>query len=217
MQVIQIKNEYSTQLNAIKNEIIYAADGGLNHVISNKICYQKLFWFGDADSLSNKTQKILDNPKNNHNNNKSMCSYIEKSCLAKEKNFSDFSALIDNIRDESKEHLLFLEIYFGLGGRKDHENANILEIEQFILSLPNGGICYFQGGIVISSLDFSILNADKMKFSVFSKKYPSHIQISGAQYSGDIILERPSHGLSNNALGNKVKIKPNSNVITVYF
>ena len=204
----------STTLKTLKNKTLYAADGGLNHILKNKIKYQKIIWAGDYDSIHKSTKNVLQ--KNSQGNNLKKPS-IEVIPLSKQKDFSDFAIILDKIFIESKEEEVFVEIFYGLGGRRDHELANILEAENFISKLPKGGICFFHGGIVISSLDFKINKMNKIKFSVFSKKENCEIEIIGAKYSGYFLLSRPSHGLSNHAKGSRVFFKPKNSIISVYF
>ena len=207
----------STNIKNIKDEILYVADGGLNHILKNKISYQKLIWVGDHDSLNNVAKKCLDKQSLSNKNWAPKGPFIEDFSLGKIKDYSDFAILLDMILLESKESQVFLEIFYGLGGRKDHEIANLLEAERFISLLPQGGICYFHGGIIISSLDLELRKANKMNFSLFCKKDICEIEITGAEYSGHFLLERPSHGLSNKAKGSRVFFKPKSSIISIYF
>ncbi len=142
---------------------------------------------------------------------------IEEFSLKTIKDYSDFAIILDKILFESKDTQVFLEIFYGLGGRKDHEIANILEAERFISLLPKGGICYFHGGVIISSLELEIRKANKMNFSVFCKNNTCEIEITGAKYSGNFSLKRPSHGLSNKAKGSRVFFKPKSSIFSIYF
>ncbi len=207
----------STNLKNIKDQILYAADGGLNHVLKNKIKYQKIIWVGDYDSLNNVAKKCLDKHSLSKKNCPNHEPFIEEISLKKIKDYSDFAILLDKILFESNETQIFLEIFYGLGGRKDHEIANILEAERFISLLPQGGICYFHGGVIISSLELEMRKANKMNFSVFCKKNICEVEITGAKYSGHFLLERPSHGLSNKAKGSRVFFKPKSSIISIYF
>lgn len=207
----------STNIKNIKNEILYVADGGLNHVLKNKTSYQKLIWVGDHDSLNNVAKKYLDKQSQSNKTCSPKRAFIEKISLGKIKDYSDFAILLDMILLESEENQVFLEIFYGLGGRKDHEIANILEAERFLSLLPHGGICYFHGGIILSSLELEMRKVNKMNFSVFCKKNTCEIEITGAKYSGHFLLERPSHGLSNKAKRSRVFFKPKSSIISIYF
>ncbi|KAB8031847.1 hypothetical protein [Fluviispira multicolorata] len=198
-------------------DTLYVADGALNHILRNKISYQKIIWAGDSDSLDNKAKKYLDNSSLNNKNQNSKSYPLEKILLVKNKDFNDFSVLLDRILKETTDHQVFLEIFYGLGGRRDHEVANILEAERFICQLPFGGICFFHGGVVISSLEFEIFKANKMLFSTFIRGTNGSLEILGAEYNGHFSLERPSHGLSNRACGSHISFKPINTAISVYF
>jgi thiamine pyrophosphokinase len=216
VQIVSYKIK-STNLKSIKDQTLYAADGGLNQILKNKISYQNIIWVGDYDSLNNAAKKHLDKHSLSNKNYTPKGPFIEEISLGKIKDFSDFALLLDNILYESKETQVFLEIFYGLGGRKDHEIANILEVERFISLLPKGGICYFHGGIIISSLDLEIRKANKINFSVFCKKNPCEVEITGGEYSGNFFLERPSHGLSNKAKESRVFFKTKNSIILIYF
>lgn len=205
----------STNQNKIKTRELYVVDGGLNYVLKNKINFNKLIWVGDRDSLNSNSMKLIKRKSLLLSNN-----FIEitEYNLNKDKNYSDFAKLLDIILLESKENQVFLEIFYGLGGRKDHEISNILEVERFISLLPEGGICYFHGGVIISSVSFEMSKTNKMKFSVFGKNEICNVKILGAEYSGQILLERPSHGLSNKAKLSRIQINPqDKSLISIYF
>ncbi|APJ03152.1 hypothetical protein [Silvanigrella aquatica] len=212
-------NIKSTSIKKINNSILFAADGGLNYIIKNKIRYPKLIWVGDADSLNPTATKYLEKKlESNRNSNLNLKNpEIHILSLKKNKNYSDFAALLDHILQNSSDEKVFLEIFCGLGGRRDHENANILEAERFLTLLPNGGICYFHGGLILSSIEFEVLKIKNMSFSLFCKKEMAEVEIIGALYSGKFNLERPSHGLSNSASNSRILIRPSSSLISVYF
>jgi len=201
----------------VNHELLYVADGGLNYVIQKKIKYQKIIWAGDYDSLTISSKKYLEKYSLSNKNNPSKNFSIEEIPLNKNKNFNDFSVLLDSISSLNLNDSIFIEIFYGLGGRKDHEVANILEAERFISNLPFGGICYFHGGVIISSKEFEIKKANKMNFSIFNKGNISEIEILGAIYSGCQTITRPSHGLSNKAKGSTITVKPINSIISFYF
>jgi thiamine pyrophosphokinase len=216
IQVIS-HNLKSTKFENINNEMIYVADGALKHFTKIKKNVKNIIWAGDQDSLTKTSKKYLDKYSISNKNRTSQDFYIKDILLEKNKNFSDFSVLLDMIFSNNSNSSIFIEVFFGLGGRRDHEMANILEAERFISKLPFGGICYFHGGIIISSVEFEIKKANKMNFSIFSKSNNSELEISDAIYSGHFSLERPSHGLSNQACGNTISVKPKSSIISFYF
>ncbi len=216
IEVIADKLKSSTLSNLNENEI-FIADGGLNHFLKNKITSKKIFWAGDYDSLIEKSKKFLDKNSMRNKMKAEKEIIIEEISLQKNKNYNDFSVLLDQISKRSTNNSVYLEVFFGLGGRKDHELANILEAQRFIKNHSAGGICYFHEGVIISSINFEVNNASNIRFSIFSDDNKVPITIRGAQYSGSIVLERPSHGLSNVAKGSRIFIQPHSSTILFYF
>src|SRR5690606_19901079 len=81
-----------------ENTIIFAADNGFKRVIKEKICYSKLFLFGDFDSISTTHLKKSKNDKN-----------IEVTILPKEKNLSDFACILDHIQSHFSHQQLYIE------------------------------------------------------------------------------------------------------------
>src|SRR5690606_36948296 len=107
-------------------------------VIKEKICYSKLFLFGDFDSISTTHLKKSKNDKN-----------IEVTILPKEKNLSDFACILDHIQSHFSHQQLYIEIYGGLGNARDHEMANIQEVEHLLNKSKEGGIAVFQGNVIL--------------------------------------------------------------------
>ncbi|MES2616162.1 MAG: hypothetical protein V4591_12205 [Bdellovibrionota bacterium] len=176
----------------------YAADGGLNHLLKHKIPFSSLCWVGDSDSLNKKSALFLE--KNN--------SIKKIKRLNPKKNFSDLAAILDLILEQNIEQNLFIEIFGGLGKRRDHETANIEEIKRFLSLLPKGGTALFHGGLVITTLPIKILETNCQFFSVFANS--GAVDIKGALYSGHFTLQRPSHGLSNEKINETLSITPQS-------
>ncbi|WGL59147.1 hypothetical protein QEJ31_11505 [Pigmentibacter sp. JX0631] len=216
VKVFANKQNSSSLTNLNVNEI-YIADGGLNHFLRNKISCNKIIWAGDYDSLTEKSKKFLDKNSVRNNMKQERELIVEEISLQKNKDYNDFSFLLELIKKKSKNIPIFIEIFFGLGGRKDHEIANIFEAKRFIKNHVPGGICYFHEGVIISSVNFEVICANKLTFSIFSDEDNASISIKGAKYSGNIILERPSHGLSNSTKGSRILIKPNSSTVLFYF
>jgi thiamine pyrophosphokinase len=175
---------------------IYIADGGLNSFLkhfSNKLLHKKIKWVGDLDSITSKNKKFIDNHKN-------------ILLLNQKKDFSDLAAILDILSHKFKNESIFLEIYGGLGKRKDHEYANCEEVKQFLNLLPKGGIAYFHKGLIISSLPIKISQLNCRFFSIFANN--TQVHIDGAEYSGEFLLQRPSHGLSNQFTKKTLSISP---------
>jgi thiamine pyrophosphokinase len=199
--------EIEVDNNICKNNILYyAADGGLNHIIKHNFPLTNLCWVGDSDSLNKKSKDFL-NKKNSP-----IKQIIQLNPM---KDFSDLAALLDAILAQNFDDTLFIEIYGGLGKRRDHEVANIEEIKRFLSLLPKGGTALFHGGVVITSLPIKISNTNCRFFSAFANT--GSIEIAGAWYSGRYSLERPSHGLSNEIRDKVLSITPYDTIVTLYF
>lgn len=212
---IKVNDNFFSSFHLEKRRIIdtqyYAADGGLNHILKNKFSTPNLFWVGDGDSLNEKSKNFLKkHPQEN------------KVHLNRKKDMSDLAFILDMILEQAQNNRfydyqksLFIEIYGGLGKRRDHELANIEEIKRFLSLLPNGGTAFFHGGVVLTTLPVKFLQTNCRFFSVFANNVP--IEIQGACYSGCFLLKRPSHGLSNEIINKVFSITPKKNgVISLY-
>lgn len=189
-----------------QNADFYAADGGLNYLLRHSKKPKKFCWVGDSDSLNKKSISYLASRQNQ--------AHIKIVNLHTCKNLSDLAALLDLILAEKIKESLFIEIYGGLGKRRDHELANIQEVAQFLSKLPEGGAAFFHGGVVLTTLPLKFLQTPCLFFSIFAK---NSFEIRGALYSGRFLLERPSHGLSNQKNQKVLHINPMNKVVTIYF
>ncbi len=188
-----------------KDVPLFAADGGLNHLLDLNVTMSNLTWAGDADSYNQYSQHFLENPT-------PFPKRIIK--LNPVKDFSDLAAILDIIVTEHQQECLFIEIYGGLGGRRDHEVSNIAEVKRALMLLSKGAVAYFHGGVVITSLALKFSESSYKLFSIFDNK---PVEITGCQYSGYFTLERPSHGLSNKVVEKTFSITPLGGVSTIYF
>lgn len=182
-----------------KEKIIYVADGGLNLVLKKSISFEKMIWAGDRDSLNLESLKFLEEKKHDH--------AVEQIIVNQQKDYSDFSLLLDHLHKKfGTEDVLFLEIFGGLGGRRDHEVANIEEAKYFVSKLKKGGICFFHGGVVVTNLAIKISNCKSKFISIFAPN--GSVEIKGCAYSGVFLFKRPSHGLSNLIESDVFEINP---------
>ena len=190
-----------------KNEVeFYLADGGLNYFMDHQFFSSSFHWVGDADSL---------NEINSH--------FIEENCenknkitrLNTNKDFSDLACILDIILEKKITEPIFIEIYGGLGKRRDHEIANIMEIKNFLSAHPKGGVAYFHGGVVLTTLPIHFLKTPSKGFSILDSQ--GMIEIKGARYSGSFLLNRPSYGLSNEIVNSSFSVSPQAGVMTLYF
>lgn len=205
---LHLLNNSPSHIKMKKTIQTFVADGGIRHLAQKKISYfyanKKIIWFGDEDSLTQSSHRYL---KKN--------TFIEKQTLSREKDVSDLGAILDFIGTLQWSEPVFIEIYGGLGGRRDHEIANIEEIRNFLFSLPQGGTALFHGGILLSGVPLKILRTGYSYFSIFANT--GSVEVSGAKYSGHFHLKRASHGLSNESLGKPIGFVPHNGIMTICF
>ncbi len=104
---------------------LFVADGGLNHLLTLKAQLSNLTWVGDADSLCAQALQFLEN------------SSIPNKRIIKlnpKKDLSDLAATLDLVAQEYSHTPLLLEIFGGLGGRRDHEFSNLEEVKRIRFS-----------------------------------------------------------------------------------
>ena len=200
---------------------VWIADGGFAHFAAyfeNALEWQnalangtlsEVFWTGDADSLSPEHLQWLITAQQKFPES------IHLQNLLPQKNISDGAALLDSLLKnfkgsaEFQKTPLILEIEGGLGGRRDHEWANIWEAVELAKSIPAGAMFVLKSraeGCIVATLPVALELKSGSNFSVFSTYQNQSISISGALYSGSFVLERSSHGLSNACVAPQVLI-----------
>jgi len=216
--LVRFKNTLSSHFFEIpKGDILYCADGGFDHFLDvgfsreelkTQFLFSEKYWIGDLDSLNlgNKQSLFQDAHE------------FQKIILNKDKDFSDFACILDNIQKcFYKAGPLFIEIFAGLGGRRDHEAINIQEAQNFMKSLNTECVIIFHDGIILSNVSFEVIGLKQKFFSILGQKYPTSLSVQGALYDGPVTLSRPSHGLSN--FGSKEVVSfevSNKEIISVY-
>lgn len=115
----------------------------------------------------------------------------------------DFSDLAFVLR-ELPTSVVQLNLYGFVGGRLDHELANLGELHRFLKSRPNSTARMFKGGdLVLAGFNGNLAIHIEGIFSVMVLE-TAHISIEGAcqyPYSGNL-EPASSHGLSNVGSGN---------------
>ena len=167
------------QLEEFKNIPLVFIDGGKNHIKNLQLEGSKnSFSVGDGDSYSGPLSKVI----------------------PKEKDFSDLAYCLSHI----PKNILEIDLYGFLGGRKDHEIANLGEIHKFIKRKKKPILAKFDDKIIILSPGRWNL-CHKGIFSLFCLE-PSFIELSGnIKYSlkkSTQLSPLSSQGLSNKASGN---------------
>ena len=185
------KNSSSSSLEKFHGEKIYFADGGINKASLKLLSSKSWCWMGDRDSVAENRISFL-TPEHS-------------IFLNQEKNFSDFSAILETLLLLNKN--LFIEVFAGFGKRRDHELINLFEAKEFFSKTNQKIILYFQPEVLLINTACSISMEKGSLFSIVSLS-GGVVEVSGAKYEGAFQLERASHGLSNIASGGRVDIKP---------
>jgi thiamine pyrophosphokinase len=152
-------------------------------------------WVGDMDSLN----------KIPHG--------AQTVTLDRQKSVSDGAALMDLIAARMNKlppgNLSVIEIVGATGGRRDHEWANIAEIHHAFRALPNV-VIIVQPSIILfgPSTQLTIEGYPKgSPLSCFTSDPDHELVLEGLEYSGKYCMRRPSSGLSNVSLGNRITVK----------
>jgi hypothetical protein len=188
-------------------DCVYFVDGGIRHqnasekiwrtVFKTSSFPQNIFWIGDRDSAETACELALFDED-------------QVMMLPQDKSFSDFAGALDRISQRTSEvhamQSLEMHVFGGLGGRLDHQWANLSEASLFVSRIALVHQChvkiFFEKDVAVfmGEMSFSSENI----WSVFkvnsSLDFSSHFEIINATYSGQIILQRPSHGLSNSCI-----------------
>lgn len=177
-----------------KCAVVCVADGGAEFVTEEALeCCQELFFFGDNDSSSLNSRAAL----------LSRCQKkgVPVVTLPKStQNESDFAQILDflNQRVSDFSHGLLVTIFCGLGRRRDHERVNLDEALIFTSQFPAPCVVTFEPSLVLANCTFELKN--KGVFTLRAQSYPCEVSLTGALYSGRVVLTRPSHGLSNQTM-----------------
>lgn len=177
---------------------IFIANGGIKHFPKYLISYAKeLIWVGDLDSATKYLFKLKQINK--------------KIFLQLDKDISDYGAILQYIQKNEAKHYdsFFIEVIGGIGGDFAHEFANIFESSFFIKRVNKPIIFVFHNKyLLFNSIVELKLNIGQY-FSIFSLNQSNlKIKIKGAKYNGNLIISRPSHGLHNICMQNRVQLIP---------
>jgi thiamine pyrophosphokinase len=178
------------------------ADGGAEQPLAaafeskplNEIAAETL-WVGDMDSL----KKIPQGART--------------VTLDRQKSVSDGAALMDMIAvrmgKSAPGTLSVIEIVGATGGRRDHEWANLAEIQNVFRALP-AVVIILQPSIILfgPAVQLTIEGYPKgWPLSCFASDPDHELVLEGLEYSGKYCMRRPSTGLSNVSLGNTITVK----------
>lgn len=186
---------------------LIVVDGGLHAAQRNPatIYAAREVWFvGDSDSVD-RTQ-LAELEKN---------VILKRFDLPTDKDVSDFGAALDALQElQQTPHIL--EIFNALGDRRDHELINLFEIERYVSACHAPVIVLCEPQIIFSNISFKVDNRNGSLFSIL-KSTTQKLEINGAQYDGRVVLNRPSHGLSNKVITSKLSVTMPSQTGYVWF
>jgi thiamine pyrophosphokinase len=182
--------------------IVGYADGGAKQPLAAAFDSKRLtqttaetLWVGDMDSLN----KVPEGART--------------VTLERQKSVSDGAALMDIVAERlSKsplEKVAVVEIVGATGGRRDHEWANLSEIHHVFRALPRVVIIVQPSIIVFGPSTQVIIDCypKGLPLSCFTFDPEHQLAMEGLEYSGKFCMQRPSTGLSNVSLGNRITIK----------
>lgn len=168
-------------------ERLIIVDGGLyaaqRHAATLYAAHE--VWFvGDSDSVDRSQLVALE---------KNVA--LKRFDLPTDKDVSDFGATLDALLGlQQTPHVL--EIFNALGDRCDHELVNLFEIERYVAACRVPVVVLCEPHMIFSNRSFKIENRVGALFSVL-KSTAQKLELTGSQYEGRVVLNRPSHGLSN--------------------
>jgi thiamine pyrophosphokinase len=195
----------------LPTEWLCIVDGGARHVTNRDWKNESVFFIGDGDSIpENLLQKIETSLKQRNRE-------LSIKRLPKEKSLSDLAAALDHIETlPLSENPICAHFQGCKGGRFDHEMTTYLEIVRWVQNRKQETVATFEHGIITNCSTRANLPQNSV-FSLLSPQQKSHITVNGALYSGNIELERPTHGISNVALQKMVTIIPHHTTVALFW
>ncbi|MEY4066409.1 MAG: hypothetical protein RIR26_2617 [Pseudomonadota bacterium] len=196
---------------------VYIADAGIESFLpwydslSENVRQRigNIVWCGDGDSLGKNGNEIL------------------AHCAARfagrwrehrynpEKDFSDCGAITSLLEYDVRHAMvslesIWIEVHGALGGRLDHQLANLFEWSVSLMRMGLPGTCVVGPENVLTMEPVVGDFKKEERFSVMgmSVNQAARVQISGAKYSGEFELRQASHGISNQATEMQVEIVP---------
>lgn len=195
---------------------VYIADAGLHTFLSwydrldanAQANIHSILWCGDGDSLGDKGRELL-----------SQTAARFEGCWREHvyessKDFSDCAAITSlieyDLRHSDDTAGLWVDVYGALGGRLDHELGNIFEFAASLsrIAAPSAYVLGGHSVVATCALSAHLGRGDTFSILPSNPQCNNSFQISHAQYSGEIEMRQPSHGLSNVAAGEPVTIVP---------
>lgn len=186
------KKDCHTSLSSDNYNGIFICDGGMKYFSPKNHLGEKIFFVGDLDSSSCFSKKKKELQKRDD---------FQAVLLDSNKDVSDFGCALDLAKKEFDNHDIEIHIFGGLGGRRDHEWLNVLETVAWMSQQSAAVTCFFGNDLCLFNHKISLQKERGSVFSVWGFEQDIPVKIQGACYSGEFILKRPSHGLSNKKVG----------------
>lgn len=205
-------------------ENVYIADAGLESFLQwfdtlsgpETERVQNIVWCGDGDSLGKHGIEILKNTAARFEGR------WREHFYAKDKDFSDCAATMSLLEYDlrhasSSTDLMWLTIHGALGGRHDHEWVNMFEIAAMLVRIPCPGAAVLGPGRILTTAAVDLRLPLEHRFSLLSAFADQQVRVklTGARYSGDLLLRQPSHGLSNQSAAERVIVEPMTRAVPV--
>lgn len=212
-----------SQLAGVRN--VYIADAGLESFLEwhdrlpaeTAAKIQNIVWCGDGDSLGKHAAEILKNTAARFEGR------WREHFYSTEKDFSDCAAIISlleyDIRHADKNpDRVWLTVHGAFGGRADHQLANLFEFSAMLHRLACPATIVLGPAQLLSTAPIELSVPPGTHFSLISAfaHQQLRVKISGARYSGDVLLRQPSHGLSNRVEHSPVVVEPLSSGVPVF-
>lgn len=186
--------------------VVGYADGGATQPLAAAYSDKDLgglavdsLWVGDMDSLSalphDVTPVTLDRNKS-----------VSDGAALMERIAAKLKTLPDSIASDAST---IIECIGATGGRRDHEWANLAEMEYVFRSFPRL-ILIVQPSIILFGAETRILLEGYPKgwpLSFFAAHPSLEVEMEGLEFSGRFCMQRPSMGLSNVSLGNRIVVE----------
>lgn len=196
---------------------VYIADAGLESFLpwydsSSESVRQRIgqiVWCGDGDSLGKSGGELLAHCAGR------FAGRWREHRYNTEKDFSDCGAITSLLEYDVRHsaaalETIWIEIHGALGGRLDHQMANLFEWSVSLMRMGLPGACVLgpENILTLETVVGAFKKGDRFSVIGMSVSQTARVHITGAQYSGEFELRQASHGVSNSATESQVEIAP---------
>ncbi|MEN9826967.1 MAG: hypothetical protein RI953_2712 [Pseudomonadota bacterium] len=204
---------------------VYIADAGLESFLKwfdalpepDADRVHNIVWCGDGDSLGKHGIEILKNTAARFEGR------WREHFYAADKDFSDCAAMMSLLEYDLRHaqepaRQMWLTVHGAWGGRYDHELVNLFEISAMLARIPCVGAVVLGPERVLTTAPIDLRLPFEHSFSLLSAfaDQQLRVKVTGARYSGELLLRQPSHGLSNQCLAELVVVEPMTPSVPVF-